>query len=144
MAAYVAVSATNEGKPLYAKIEVTEHVNKETALDFVTRTILPGSTITTDGLNVYPQLKAASYVHDRVLSSDAEADEKLRWTHTLVSNAKAFIAGTYHGLDKKHLQDYLAEFCYRFNRRVWQQQLFSRLLSACINGPIVTYADLTL
>lgn len=52
MAAYVAVSTNNEGKPLYAKIEVTERINKETALDFVTLTISPGSTITTDGLNV--------------------------------------------------------------------------------------------
>lgn len=144
MAAYVAVSTTNEGKPLYAKIEVTELVNKETALDFVTRTVSLGSTITTDGLNIYPQLKAKSYVHDRVLSSQAEADEKLRWVHTLVSNAKAFIAGTYHGLDKKHLQAYLDEFCYRFNRRTWQPQLFGRLLSACTNGPMVTYSELTL
>jgi transposase-like protein len=144
MAAYVAVSTTDEGKPRYAKIEATERVNKETALDFVTRTVSSGSTITTDGLNIYPQLNAKNYVHNRVLSSEAEADEKLRWVHTLVSNAKAFIAGTYHGLDKKHLQAYLDEFCYRFNRRAWQPQLFGRLLSACVNGPIVTYADLTL
>lgn len=143
LAAYVAVSTTDEGKPLYAKIEVTERVNKETALDFVTRTVSPGSTITTDGLNVYPQLKAKGYAHDRVLSSETEADEKLRWAHTLVSNAKSFMAGTYHGLDKKHLQAYLDEFCYRFNRRVWQSQIFGRLLSACVNGPIVTFAELT-
>jgi hypothetical protein len=63
-------------------------------------------------------------MHDRVLSSDAEADEKLRWVHTLVSNAKAFIAGTYHGLDKKHLQAYLYEFCYRFNRRYGNSNSF--------------------
>lgn len=61
MAAYVSVSTTDEGKPLYAKIEVTEHVNKESALDFATRNVLPGSTITTDGLNVYPQLKTYGY-----------------------------------------------------------------------------------
>lgn len=144
VAAYVAVSTTDQGKPLYAKMELTERVNKETALDFVTRSVSPGSTITTDGLNVYPQLKAKSYVHDRVLSREAEIEEKLRWVHTLVSNAKAFIVGTYHGLDKKHLQAYLDEFCYRFNRRAWQPQLFSRLLSACVCGPIVTCAELTL
>lgn len=83
-------------------------------------------------------------MHDRVLASEAEADEKLRWVHILISNAKAFIAGTYHGLDKGHLQVYLNEFCYRFNRRAWQPQLFGRLLSACLYGPIITYADLTL
>jgi len=48
------------------------------------------------------------------------------------------------GLDKKHLQAYLDEFCYRFNRRKWQDQLFNRLLHACAVGPVVTYAELTL
>jgi len=125
-------------------MELTEHVNKATALDFVTRTVSPGSIVTTDGLNVYPQLKTHGYVHDRILSGEEKAEEKLRWVHTLISNAKAFIGGTHHGLDKKHLQAYLDEFCYRFNRRVWQPQLFGRLLSACVSGPIVTYAELTL
>jgi len=66
------------------------------------------------------------------------------WVHTFISNAKAFIAGTFHRLDKKHLQAYLDEFCYRFNRRKWRSQLFNRLLQACISGPITTYAGLTL
>ena len=142
--AFVAVATADDGKPLYAKIEVTEHVNKETALDFATRTVSKGSTITTDGLNVYPHLKEHGFVHERVLSSEAEIDEKLHWVHVLISNAKAFIAGTYHGLDRKHLQAYLDEFCYRFNRRIWQPQLFGRVLNACVSGPIVTYPELTL
>ena len=43
--------------------------------------------------------------------------EHLMWLHTIVSNAKAFIDGTFHGLGKKHLQRNLDEFCYRFKRR---------------------------
>ncbi|MCL2124158.1 MAG: transposase, partial [Desulfovibrionaceae bacterium] len=34
------------------------------------------------------------------------------------SNAKAYIQGTYHGIDEKYLQRYLDEFNYRFNRRL--------------------------
>jgi len=93
---------------------------------------------------VYPQLKSQGYTHERILSSEPEAEEKFRWVHTLISNAKSFIAGTFHGLDKKHLQAYLDEFCYRFNRRKWHSQLFNRLLHACVNGPIITYAEVTL
>jgi len=33
--------------------------------------------------------------------------------HILISNAKAFLLGTFHGFGKKHLQSYLDEFCYR-------------------------------
>jgi len=47
-------------------------------------------------------------------------------------------------LFKKHSQAYPDEFCYRFNRREWHSKLFYRLIHACINGPIVTYAEVTL
>ncbi len=45
---------------------------------------------------------------------------------TIISNAKAFIMGTYHGLSELHLQRYLDEFCYRFNRRKFTMQHFAR------------------
>lgn len=141
---YVAVSTTDEGKPLHVKMKAVEIINKDTALEFATQVISKGCTIATDGYTVYPQLKSQGYIHDRILSSEPEAEEKFRWVHILISNAKAFIAGTFHGLDKKHLQAYLDEFCYRFNRRKWHPQLFNRLLHACVNGPIVTYAEVTL
>jgi len=57
--------------------------------------------------------------------------ERLKWLHIIISNLKAFIAGTYHGLSDTHLQAFLDEFCYRFNRRFWPGQLFARTLVAC-------------
>lgn len=141
---YVAVSTTNKGRPLYVKMKAVEIINKNTAIEFATQVISKSCTITTDGYTVYPQLKSQGYSHEIILASEPEAEEKFRWVHTLISNAKAFIAGTFHGLDKKHLQAYLDEFCYRFNRRKFHHQLFNRLLHACVNGPIVTYADVTL
>lgn len=109
---HVAVSTTGDGKPLYVKMKAVEIINKDTALEFATQVISKGCIITTDGYTVYPQLKSLGYTHERVLASEPGAEEKFRWVHTLISNAKAFIAGTFHGLDKKHLQAYLNEFCY--------------------------------
>jgi transposase-like protein len=60
--------------------------------------------------------------------------DALKWVNILASNAKAFILGTYHGVRKKHLQRYLNEFCYRFNRRFRAGQGFDRLLPACANA----------
>jgi hypothetical protein len=37
----------------------------------------------------------------------------------------------------------LDEFCYRFNRRFWEGQLFNRLLAACLGYPPTTYGELT-
>jgi hypothetical protein len=43
---------------------------------------------------------------------------------------------------KKHLQRYLNEFCYRFNRRFWAGKGFDRLLLACANVNTITYDEL--
>lgn len=48
----------------------------------------------------------------------------------MIGNAKTFINGTYHGTSTKHLQMYLSEFCYRFNRRKMGGDIFDRLLVA--------------
>ncbi|MDR1444699.1 MAG: transposase, partial [Treponema sp.] len=58
--------------------------------------------------------------------------------HTIVSNAKSFILGTYHGLADTHFQAYLDEFCYRFNRRSVASELFNRLVYACVSTGTVT------
>lgn len=49
-------------------------------------------------------------------------------TNVMISNAKAFILGTFYGLPKKNLDLYLSEFCFRFNRR--NMNLFERLVVA--------------
>ncbi len=71
-----------------------------------------------------------------------ENPDHLKWLHTAVSNLKALIAGTYHGLNSKHLQAYFDEFCYRFNRRKFKGQLFNRLLTACVQSATITYHQL--
>jgi hypothetical protein len=52
----------------------------------------------------------------------------MKWLHSIIGNAKAFINGTYHGVNTKHLQMYLSEFCYRFNRRSFHGEAFDRLV----------------
>ena len=62
--------------------------------------------------------------------------ENLQWLHTIISNAKAFILGTYHSLPKKNLQDYLNEFSFRFTRRGFGGALFDRLALAMVGSPL--------
>ena len=92
-----------------------------------------GSTIFSDGHRSYRQLKE-NYTHKYQNYYESNNDEFLKWLHILIGNAKTYIMGTYHGLDDKFLQSYLDEFCYRFNRRFTQKQLFGRLLNACAFG----------
>lgn len=66
------------------------------------------------------------------------------WSRIIVSNAKSFLLGTFHGVGAKHLQKYLDEFCFRFNRRKSEAQIFEILVSACIGSRGLTYSELTL
>lgn len=54
----------------------------------------------------------------------------LHWLHIVISNAKAFILGTYHGLSKKYLQSYLDEYSFRFCRCDFGPTLLERLTLA--------------
>ncbi len=72
-------------------------------------------------------------------STPKSAVTDLGWLHIAVSLAKAFILGTYHGVSKKHLQRYLDEFCYRFNRRFKEISIHESLIRACVYAPPVNY-----
>jgi transposase-like protein len=131
-----------QGRPEYMKAEVVDAINGETIVDMAKRTIEPDAKIHTDGLNSYEKLSSEGYEHEAKIFDPKENPDHLHWLHTIISNLKAFIGGTYHGLDKKHLQRYLDEFSYRFNRRKFGGQLFNRLLSACIEGCSITYKQI--
>ena len=57
-----------------------------------------------------------------------DIDNFLPWVHTTLSNAKSLLLDTYHGIKREYLQEYLNEFCYKFNRRYFGENLFDRLL----------------
>lgn len=140
----VSVSVKQDSKPQFAKMNIINDITKDTIHENIKSNIEKDSTINTDGFRSYSGLNENGFNHEKIESLDLDITEVLKSVHTLISNVKSFIEGTYHGLDKKHLQSYLDEYCYRFNRRFWQNQLFDRLLTACINIRAITYAELTL
>ena len=147
-AVFISVSLTKEGKPGYAKMKVVkkgegECVDGETVKKFAEAVIEKGSEVRTDGLNIYSILSSNGYRLIQKKFDPKNQPEHLHWTHIIISNAKAFIEGTFHGLDALHLQRYLDEFCYRFNRRWFKGGIFSRLITACACSSKITYHELT-
>jgi transposase-like protein len=55
---------------------------------------------------------------------------------------RALVGGTFHGLDSKYFQSYLDEFCYRFNRRKFKGEWFSRLATLCASTTTTVYSEL--
>jgi len=139
----VGLSLNEKGRPQYAKMQVSPNVKGETVTAFAQENIQQGAYIATDGYASYKILSEKGFMHEGKICDPVSDPEHLKWLHIVISNAKAFIAGTYHGLAKKHLQRYLDEFCYRFNRRKFSLQHFDRTLFACCCASILPYAELT-
>lgn len=124
----VALSKDEKGKPQFLKMQVVADLKSATIGDFAMGNIRPGATIRSDAFGSYRKPLGENYDHQfEVYRSDSEM---LKWLHTIIGNAKAFVNGTFHGLAAGGLQRYLDEFCYRFNRRFFQPELFARLLTA--------------
>jgi len=135
----VAVSKSNEGKPHFVKMQVVPNLKAKTIGNFACSNIAEGSVIQTDAYHSYRKPLSEKYEHlYQVFNPEGEM---LRWLHIIIGNAKAFVTGTFHGLDEKYLQRYLDEFCYRFNRR-FQSDIFSNLLVAVVCAKSISLAEL--
>jgi transposase-like protein len=141
--AVIAVQVDEKGRPMYAKAVVVDNLQGASIIEAAQRMAAPGSEILTDGYKSYGTLTGVGYEVNQKNFDPQSSPDHLLWLHKVISNMKAFMAGTYHGLDKKHLQRYFDEFTYRFNRRHAHSQLFMRLLNASALASAITYKELT-
>jgi transposase-like protein len=112
---------------------------------FVQDSVAPGTTIYTDGWQGYDALKRLGYDHERaVTGGDPEIIEAaLPLIHLVFSNVKAWLLGTHHGVSHRHLQAYLNEYVFRFNRRFYPMSMFNSVLGIATRVAGPTYATLS-
>lgn len=83
---------------------------------FIAQTIEPGNIVVIDGLQAYRAL--TGYRHDRSVQQRRPAEPLLPRVHRVASLLKRWLLGTHLGaIAHEHLDDYLDEFTFRFNRR---------------------------
>lgn len=116
-------------------------------LPFVQEAVAPGSIVITDGLQTYVGLPEKGYQHERrvVLGSGESAEAVLPRVHRVASLLKRWLLGTHQGaVSREHLDYYLDEFCFRFNRRASRHRgkLFYRLVQQTVAVEPVPYAAL--
>lgn len=86
-----------------------------------------------DAYKGYNKLKEVLKAHQVVNTSEIKkAHTVLPWVHSAIGNAKKVLKGLHHSIGKEYLQSYLNEFCYKYNRRYFDGNLFDRLMIACI------------
>jgi transposase-like protein len=130
----VAVAVERREKSLgRLRLEVVPDDSAATLGAFIARTIEPGSTVVSDAWSGYSGLAAQDYTH-RSLSQAAMKRAGLEGdavpgVHRVVSNLKTWLLGTHHGVGADHLDHYLNEFVFRFNRRYHPMAGFARLLA---------------
>lgn len=92
--------------------------------------IAPGAVITSDDGIEFRNLINLGYAHQPVpmLGDRAKMDSTIPMISLVTANLKTWIDGTFHGVRKKHLQAYLDEFTFRFNRRFYRSVSFRSLL----------------
>jgi hypothetical protein len=137
-----AVEASDKG-PARCRFRVIPEATGETLKAFIRDTIEPGATVVTDGATMYKGLPG--YRHEvQVVGKGYEPGEVLPYFHTAVGNLRAWLAGTLHGAVRpQHLQAYLDEFAFRYNRRGNLQAAFQTLLGLVPKVGIHRYATIT-
>jgi transposase-like protein len=112
---------------------------------FLEQFVEPGSTIITDGWHAYARI--AGYTHHPIAGFDRHdpTTDLLPRAHRVISLLKRWLLGTHQGaVSHAHLDYYLDEFVFRFNRRTSQHRgkLFYRLLQNAVQTPPVPYCKI--
>jgi transposase-like protein len=134
----VVVAAEKNGRAIgRIRLKRVKDVSAESLLAFIRETVEPGTTIHTDGWRGYSGLPAAGYKHRVTSISGGEelAHEVMPRVHNVAALLKRWLLGTLQGgVQQQHLDYYLDEFTFRFNRRRSKARglLFHRLAQQAV------------
>jgi transposase-like protein len=111
------------------RLQVVPDASGPSLTGFVKLNVKPGSIVVTDGWPSYAPLAAMGYCHrPRTQRDPKRAETVLPRVHRIFGTLNTWLRRTHHGVTHKHLQAYLDEFTFRFNRRRTPMAAFQTLL----------------
>ena len=146
-AAKVPVMVAVESRPKgcgHVAMKLANPLSSLNAQSFAHTKIKSETTITTDGLPVYSSLAKHFTLYQITVNDGVTAVKSLPRVHRVIERLKSWLRGTHCHVSEKHMENYLSEFSYRFNRRFKKRRdtIFDRLVIACCNTKTVTYNQL--
>ena len=139
----------HNNRKLYAgrlRLAIAKDRSAKSLVPFVTANVVKGAKVKTDAHDGYRDLcEKHGYSHDvMIMAGDpANAEKHLPMIHRVFSNLKTWLDGTHHGrVEPQHLQAYLNEYVFRFNRRFYPMTAFNSVLGISVRTVPPTYAEL--
>ena len=116
-----------------------DDASSENLIPFICENVMPGSKVITDGWSGYKALSNEDFIHEvrNIKKSGKQASDLLPNVHLVVTLLKRWLRGTHQGAVRgSHLEDYLNEFAFRFNRRMSSHRgkLFYRLMQQAVTN----------
>ncbi len=133
-----AVETDEKGRPRRMKLSVVRGFRRREIVDWATRHLRPDTQVLSDGLACFRGVAEAGCRHEARVCSGRKGhveDPQFRWVNTMLGNVKTALRGTYHAVDPKYAQRYLAEYEYRFNRRYRLPDMLPRLAYVALRTP---------
>lgn len=107
---------------------------------FIQTNVAPGSTLVSDGHASISGLEG--YRHDPRVIGNMAAHIPLQWIHRVFALLKRWGLGTYHGFRREHIDTYLNEFVFRYNRRFYRHVSFETILGLSAGHSPTSYWEI--
>ena len=122
-----------EKKVGHIKMEVIKNLEADTIDKATVKGVDKDAKILTDNMGGHAHLP--QHFDNTAIKTvpGKDAPKVLPWVHVAIANAKRLIDDMYHGVKGKFLQQYLNEFCYKFNRKYFGDRLFDRLVLCSVS-----------
>ena len=140
---------SHDSRKVYAgrlRLAVVADRSAKSLVPFITRNVVVGAKVKTDAHDGYRDFSERhGYSHESfVMRGDPKRAEKhLPMIHRVFGNLKTWLDGTHHGrVEPQHLQAYLNEFVFRFNRRFYPMNSFNSILGISSHVVSPTYVQL--
>jgi len=136
---FVAAVSTNEhGHPLEMRFSQVEVFSKKSIKSWAQHHLAPNCTVVSDGLGCFKVIAETGYKHTAIVTGGGPKSvdiPEFKWVNTIIGNVKKPLHGTFHAISEHHFARYLAEFCYRFNRRFDLAEMITRFGYIAVRTP---------
>jgi len=123
-----------KSKAKYMKMVVIDDLMSETINNEVQKAIDKDAKVVTDDFKSYKKLKEIVKEHKAYNLKYYDSEKVLPWVHKAIANSKNLLKAIHHCIKHEYLQNYLDEFCYKYNRRYFGERVFNRLLIASVSN----------